>query len=83
MGMQAKLNKQGLNHIRAIKYAMTRLWESACQFDGINPTTKFVVFSEDNKFAELLDKARGQHSEVVNQYRAGGYVGLRIGQRRV
>lgn len=31
-------------------------WRRACLFDNIDPSSKFVVFSKDNPWAELLDR---------------------------
>jgi len=77
MVMQERINRQGLRYIGAIGYAVKRLWESACKFDGVDPASKFVVFSDGNRFAALHDKAVKQYQEAVAQYKAGGYVGLR------
>jgi hypothetical protein len=33
------------------------LWKEACGFDGIDPDSKFVVFSDGNKFAEFYNTA--------------------------
>ena len=29
-------------------YTLKDLWRKACEHDGIDPTSKFVVFSKDN-----------------------------------
>jgi hypothetical protein len=33
-------------------YNLKQLWAKACEHDGIEPTSMFVVFSKDNKWAE-------------------------------
>ena len=33
-------------------YSLKQLWTKACEQDGIDPDSKFVVFSKDNKWAE-------------------------------
>jgi hypothetical protein len=33
-------------------YTLRDLWIKACELDGIDPTSKFVVFSKDNRWAK-------------------------------
>jgi hypothetical protein len=33
---------------RVATYTLKDLWRKACEHDGIDPTSKFVVFSKDN-----------------------------------
>ena len=32
------------------------LWDKACDYDGLPPNSKFVVFSEENPFTKKHDK---------------------------
>lgn len=36
------------------KEVYTRLWADACRHDGLDPTNKVVIFSDDNPFAVRL-----------------------------
>lgn len=36
------------------------LWKKSCEADGIAPESKFVVFSDGNRFAKLYNVAMGQ-----------------------
>ena len=54
------------------------LWEKACEFDGIPPDSKFVVFSEENKYAKLHGVAMRQFFAAQNEAASGGYIGLEI-----
>jgi hypothetical protein len=38
-------------------YTIPQLWQLACQYDGIAPESKFVVFSQDNPFARKYNFA--------------------------
>jgi hypothetical protein len=38
------------------EFERRRLWRRACAFDGIDPSTSFVVFTENNPYAGLLDE---------------------------
>jgi hypothetical protein len=49
-----------------------------CEADGIPPDSKFVVFSNDNKYVQFYNQAQKQLWEAEQQYRDGGYVGLTI-----
>lgn len=53
-------------------------WESACKHDGISPSSKFVVFSNDNPYLPYYEKAVREYREAMYQYQAGGYIGLRL-----
>ena len=33
-------------------YTLKELWNKACKFDGIEPSSKFVVFSTKNRWAD-------------------------------
>jgi hypothetical protein len=33
-------------------YNLKQLWIKACEQDGIDPSSKFVVFSKDNRWAK-------------------------------
>ena len=81
--LQERMNKQGLKYIAGLENTVRALWASACKFEGIPVDAKFVVFSDGNKFAKFLDNAQTQFLEAREQYRAGGYVGLRVGDRRI
>lgn len=76
--MQEKLNKQGQNYINDLKLMVAQLWEKACEFDGIPPDSKFVIFSDENKFAKFHGQAILQLWAAQAEYAAGGYVGLKI-----
>lgn len=38
--------------VNAMKNALAILWVKACKFDGIDPRSKFVVFSQENIYSE-------------------------------
>lgn len=42
--------------LKAEAYARI-MWARACRFDGIDPKSKFVVFSDDNPYAIEAGKA--------------------------
>jgi len=79
--MQEKINRQGEKYIADMRSTVGVLWRKMCEEDGIDPAAKFVVFSETNKYKPFYDKAMSQLWEAEEQYRAGGYVGLRVGKR--
>lgn len=45
-GIQSLTNDQ-------LAQLMNQVWECACKFDSIDPSAKFVVFSENNKWARI------------------------------
>lgn len=77
-GMQERLNKGGEAHIRGLAATCGRLWVLACEHDGVDPGSRFVIFSDANPAARLYNSALAQLGEARAQYAAGGYVGLRI-----
>lgn len=79
--MQKKINRQGENYIAGLRQVVGQLWRKMCEADGIDPKSTFVVFSDTNKYKPFYDKAITQLWEAEEQYRAGGYVGLKIKRR--
>ena len=75
---QVELNRKGQAYIAGLQAASRKLWELACKADGIEPTASFVVFSDYNRAARLLNQCRLQLVQAQADYRNGGYVGLRI-----
>ena len=82
MSKQEAINRTGQKYIEGLRAVVARLWQQACGHDDIPPGSKFVVFSEDNPYVIFHNKAVGEFIEAMQQYRAGGYVGLRIDQGR-
>ncbi len=80
MPTQEQINRQGLAYIAGLHQAVRDLWAKMCDEEGISADSKFVVFSENNKFKPFYDNALTQLWEAETQYKAGGYVGLRIGK---
>ena len=76
---QERMNKQGRDYIIAIRNTARVLWIKACEAEGVPSDSKFVVFSKENKFAEFYNIAMLRLQEAEAEYRAGGYVGLKIG----
>lgn len=81
--LQERMNKHGLKYIVGLQNTVRALWRKACEFDGVTVDAKFVVFSDGNKFARFLDNAQTQLIEARDQYRVGGYVGLRVNSRKI
>lgn len=76
---QERINKQGRDYIQELRAVVRQLWVECCEADGIPPDSKFVVFNDANKFMPFYNNALQQLWEAEAQYRAGGYVGLKIG----
>ena len=57
---------------------LAKLWQQACRYDGIDPTSRFAVFSDENPYARLHSSAVQQAFDRAAEWRAGGYVGLAI-----
>ena len=79
--LQKQLNRQGQAYINSLRVTAAQLWAKACEEDGIPSDSKFVVFSPDNKYSPFYNKALAMLREAEEQYRAGGYVGLKIERR--
>mgnify|MGYP003395336588 CR=1 FL=1 len=43
-------------------------WEQACKRDGIESTSKFVVFSTDNPFAKTHDELMGEFLKLRKDF---------------
>jgi hypothetical protein len=80
---QGQINKQGQKYIAALARTVQQLWRQMCVDVGISPDEKFVDLEllKKSKLHPFYEKAMAEYLETVNQYRAGGYVGLRIGKR--
>jgi len=70
--------KNGLRAIADMRATVKSAWNSACEHEQIPTDSKFVVFSDDNPFSPFYDKAVRQLMEMMEQYQAGGYIGLRL-----
>lgn len=82
MTTQERINAQGRQHVADWAATVREFWRCACTQDGIPPESKFVVFSKTNAWAWAYNQALKFYLEALGQYRAGGYVGLRIGNGR-
>lgn len=75
---QERINAQGRAYIDGLRATVRACWASACQHDGIELPASFVVFSNDNPFVKFHDAAQRELWAAEREYRAGGYVGLRL-----
>lgn len=82
MPTQEKLNKQGQDYIASVANTVRLLWRRACEAQGTDPDSKFVIFADDNKVKPFYDKAVRELLAARREYAAGGYVGLQIGGGR-
>lgn len=73
----------GLETIAAWRNTYLLIWANACKYDGIDPDTKIVVFSEWNPIAPYLDRARRNWIEAEREFATLGYVGLRLDTRQI
>lgn len=48
-----------------------RLWKLGCEFDNIDPTEKFVVWSNDNPYQADYDRATLELAEHLHERKAG------------
>ncbi len=78
---QAKMNRQGQEYIEAGVNTVRQLWAKCCEHDGIEPSAKFVVWSDDNPYVKFYNQAYRQLQEARQQYADGGYVGLSLTSR--
>jgi hypothetical protein len=70
--------KPALAVIQGWRNAYAAAFKSACEHDGIDPDSKFVVFSEFNPYVVFVNNAHKMLNEAIREYRAGGYVGLQM-----
>lgn len=70
--------KAGLKVIQGWQATYQNIWSKACEHDKIPPDSKFVEFSKDNPFVQFLDSARKNYLSCINEYKTGGYVGLKM-----
>ena len=76
--IQQKINRHGQEYIASLEDAVRQLWAKCCEAEGIPADSKFVIFSDDNKFKPFYDQAVRQLQQARAEYAAGGYVGLTI-----
>ncbi len=69
---------RGLKAVQAAADAARRIWKQACEHDGIDPASSFVVFSDDNPYVKWHGLAMTEYWARIREYQSGGYVGLRI-----
>ena len=78
-----KLHRQGKQHIVDLAHVVHDLWGKMMQDLGIPEDSKFVEagFLATSRYHQFYNQAQRQYWEAISQYQAGGYVGLKIGQR--
>ena len=83
MNTATKLHGHGQQTIVGLQRTVKSIWNTMCEADGIPEGSKFVIFSDETnaKFGLYYNKALDELSRTIAEYQAGGYVGLRIGQR--
>ena len=78
MGVAQDLVRHGSKHVQGWENTVRHLWRKCCEFDGIEPVSSFVVFSDANPYVKFYNTAVGKCQEAKNQLEHGGYVGLKI-----
>lgn len=63
MGLTAKEAKQ-LNESKA---AVKAAWNAACEADGVDPASKFVVWTNGSALARIHNELMGAHFKLVNR----------------
>ena len=71
--------KPALRAIDGMKNTWVAAYKAACKHDGIPEDSKFSIFSDDNPFVPFVDKVYQEMCAMITEYKAGGYVGLKIG----
>jgi hypothetical protein len=71
--------KKGKDVLDGLKATWRQVFQQACEFDGFERDTSFCIFSETNPFAPFIDRAAQEYFRAVQEYQAGGYVGLSLG----
>ena len=79
---QTKINQQGQKYLASIREAAHLEWDRACEHDGMPLDTKFAIFSDDNPHSNIHGRLLLLYYQGLAAYRAGGYVGLKIGTRK-
>lgn len=70
--------RNGEVYIQGLRNTVQELWKRMCEEDGIPPDSRFVIFSPDNKYQPLYNNALQELWNAQAQFKAGGYVGLKI-----
>jgi hypothetical protein len=58
------------NQLNAAKATIKSFWDAACKVEGIDPASKFVVFSNDNLFAKDHNVAMDAYFKLVRRIKA-------------
>lgn len=77
-GFVRRERESGLTYLADLAATVRKVWERACEHDGVAPDSPFVVFSGDNPFVQFHANAVTQLQEAQIAYRALGYVGLSV-----
>ena len=49
-------------------YTVKECWEKACEYDHVDPKSKFVVFSDKNPWVEPYNKAMNALVKVCSEH---------------
>jgi hypothetical protein len=64
---QMPLTQKEANQLNAAKAEVKGFWILACAAEGIEPTSHFVIFSENNFAAKNHNRATGEYFKLVNR----------------
>lgn len=70
--------KKGLEAVDEAGRVWKAAYQSALKFDDMPEDTKFAVFSDNNPFVQFISLAFEEYNKRIQEYKAGGYVGLRL-----
>lgn len=78
-----QIEQNAPKHVVGLAKTRAQLWAKMCEHDGIEPTSRLVVFSENNPFTIFYDNVSREFKEsLAAGVPGGGYVGLRMQQGR-
>lgn len=69
-------SNQGRQAVADAKEAWRSAWRKACEHDGIDPNSSFVVFSDDNPYTRFITPALQNYNRTLEEYTSGGHSGL-------
>jgi hypothetical protein len=55
-----------IDKVNKLRVKTKILWEKKCKYDNIDPSEKFIVFSDNNPYSKKYDKIIGEYMKLVN-----------------
>jgi hypothetical protein len=74
--IRSQLRFYGKSYLVGLADRASKQWQLACEHEGIDPASKFIVFNDDNPFANKYNEIMAEYGEAMRIYRSTTYINI-------